>query len=454
MKIERIKDLAEALNIFVGELKEVEVTGHQMNIIGELNNEFKENWDYLKNLIEIPTVSTTVETVDEEPEEEATHKLHEISSFRYNGDNKFISARIDTPMVDTEYTVHPTIDYLRFSKNSDCQTLVNGAWVPITPIIVKKTPIKGKGREKIGSMIYVRNNRFVLARLMLETFVGLPCDEKYYEESMKYFPPFFKDGDPTNCKLSNLAWGYVKDRDVKELKPQTDEGFKQHPRYPNIRMNEKGEVQRNMYGTWIESSIYKNGRAYTIPINSKLQISLGKLMLETFVGLPKGVKLSEFKGLSVTHKDGCLGNFELSNLEWANKSEIKVGKGTTKASKKTDKNDKGNTLKAEGDVINGNKAIIDILEQTKDLTLAETLLRKKAENKITFTQDDRFVAVLTCIPALKNKRNFTTRTGVNINGPAVMEMIHKKFGKQYVNKLLLNQVQNKTIHKNLCDLVF
>jgi hypothetical protein len=177
-------------------------------------------------------------------------------------------------------------------------------------------------------------------------------------------------------------------------------------------------------------------------------------MLETFVGLPKGVKLSEFKGLSVTHKDGNLANFELSNLEWANKSEIKVGKGTTKASKKTDKNDKGNTLKAEGDVINGNKAIIDILEQTKDLTLAETLLKKKAENKITFTQDDRFVAVLTCIPALKNKRNFATRTGVNINGPAVMEMIHKKFGKQYVNKLLLNQVQNKTIHKNLCDLVF
>lgn len=79
MKIERIKDLAEALNIFVGELKEVEVTGHQMNIIGELNNEFKENWDYVKNLIEIPTVSTIVETVDEEPtnEEETTHKPHE-----------------------------------------------------------------------------------------------------------------------------------------------------------------------------------------------------------------------------------------------------------------------------------------------------------------------------------------------------------------------------------------
>jgi hypothetical protein len=64
------------------------------------------------------------------------------------------------------------------------------------------------------------------------------------------------------------------------------------------------------------------------------------------------------------------------------------------------------------------------------------------------------VAVLTCITALKDKHGFATKTGVNINSTKVMDLINKKYGKQYVTKLLLNQVQNKTYHKELCDLVF
>ena len=72
MKLEKIKDLADALNIFVDELKKSEVTGHQLNIIGELNDEFDTNLSYVKELIVVPEVIPTVDsTVTEEkvPEE-------------------------------------------------------------------------------------------------------------------------------------------------------------------------------------------------------------------------------------------------------------------------------------------------------------------------------------------------------------------------------------------------
>lgn len=297
---------------------------------------------------------------------------------------------------------------------------------------------------------------------MLETFVGLPCSEEMYNKSIGSFATYHKNGDTHDCSLNNIAWGLKSPNGIIQLIPRnSDTGFTVHPRYHNIRLNEKGVCQRCVCGIWIDSTMrYIKGITPAVTVdtpNGTQALALGKLVLETFKGFPKGISAAHAKRLCTRPKDGNINNFEVSNLEWCDTWGQPIESSIVKTEPvkpTTPKSDKGNTLKMEGEIINGSKKIIDILEQTKDLTLAETLLRKKVDNKTPFTQDDCFVAVLTCITAIKDKRGFATKTGVMINSTKVMDLINKKYGKQYVTKLLLNQVQNKTYHKELCDLVF
>jgi hypothetical protein len=311
-------------------------------------------------------------------------------------------------------------------------------------------------------VITVHKKRLNLGKLMLETFVGLPCSEELYNKSIGSFATYHKNGDTHDCSLNNITWGLKSPSGIIQLIPRnSDTGFTVHPRYHNIRLNEKGVCQRCVCGIWIDSTMrYIKGITPAVTVdtpNGTQALALGKLVLETFKGFPKGISAAHAKRLCTRPKDGNINNFEVSNLEWCDTWGQPIESSIVKTEPvkpTTPKSDKGNTLKMEGEIINGSKKIIDILEQTKDLTLAETLLRKKVDNKIPFTQDDRFVAILTCITAIKDKRGFATKTGVMINSTKVMDLINKKYGKQYVTKLLLNQVQNKTYHKELCDLVF
>lgn len=466
MKLERIKDIADALNIFVDELKKSEVTGHQLNIIGELDNEFNTNINYIKDLIVVPEVITTVvPTVveEEKPEEKVPSEPlplpmnNEPSIMSYNDRKSLASRKISVDLVETEYFVHPKYSTIRLSKQADCQILVNGAWVPIAPVVERRST----GTRSEHLVITVHKKRLNLGKLMLETFVGLPCSEELYNKSMGSFGTYHKNGDTHDCSLNNISWGLKSPSGIIQIIPRnSDTGFKLHPRYPNIRLNEKGECQRCVCGIWIDSTMrYIKGITPAVTVdtpNGAHALALGKLVLETFKGFPKGISNAHAKRLCTRPKDGNINNFEVSNLEWCDTwgQPIESSIVKTEPVKPTSKSDKANTLKMEGEIINGSKKIIDILEQTKDLTLAETLLRKKVDNKVPFTQDDHFVAVLTCITAMKEKRGFATKTGVMLNSTKVMELINKKYGKQYVTKLLLNQVQNKTYHKELCDLVF
>ena len=469
MKLERIKDLADALNIFVDELKKSEVTGHQLNIIGELDDEFNTNLNYIKDLIVVPEVMpTVVPTVVEEetPEEKVPseplplpmNNEHEPIIMSYNDRKSLASRKVSVDLVETEYFVHPKYSNVRLSKQADCQILVNGAWVPIAPVVERRST----GTRSEHLVITVHKKRMNLGKLMLETFVGLPCSEELYNKSIGSFGTYHKNGDTRDCSLNNIAWGLKSPSGIIQLIPRnSDTGFTVHPRYHNIRLNEKGVCQRCVCGIWIDSTMrYIKGITPAVTVdtpNGTQALALGKLVLETFKGFPKGISAAHAKRLCTRPKDGNINNFEVSNLEWCDTWGQPIESSIVKTEPvkpTTPKSDKGNTLKMEGEIINGSKKIIDILEQTKDLTLAETLLRKKVDNKIPFTQDDRFVAILTCITAIKDKRGFATKTGVMINSTKVMDLINKKYGKQYVTKLLLNQVQNKTYHKELCDLVF
>ena len=68
IKFLRIIQVESGLDdVFVDELKKSEVTGHQLNIIGELDDEFNTNLNYVKDLIVVPEVMpTVVPTVVEE----------------------------------------------------------------------------------------------------------------------------------------------------------------------------------------------------------------------------------------------------------------------------------------------------------------------------------------------------------------------------------------------------
>lgn len=470
MKLERIKDIADALNIFVDELKKSEVTGHQLNIIGELDDEFNTNLNYIKDLIVVPEVITTVVPTtaveDEKPEEVPSEPLplpmnDETSStttYNYNERNIVNSRKFVVKPIETEYFVYPGCEKIRLSKQADCQILVNEVWVPISPVTVKRQLETRNDRM----IIRFNNNSFYLGKMMLETFVGLPCQKEVYDKLKHFFTAYYKNGDAHDCTLDNLMWGYKNGNEIVPfISRNSDTGFTVHPRYSNIRISKDGRCQRCIYGIWVDAiqreRDLQGNVTVSINVGSKV-VALGKLVLETFKGFPKGYNVDRSKRLCTLFKDGNPRNFALDNLIWGNTLgqpiETKGTVETKPAKPVTSNSDKGNTLKMEGEIINGSKKIIDILEQTKDLTLAETLLRKKVDNKIPFTQDDRFVAVLTCITAIKDKRGFATKTGVMINSTKVMDLINKKYGKQYVTKLLLNQVQNKTYHKELCDLVF
>ena len=431
MKLEKIKDLADALNIFVDELKKSEVTGHQLNIIGELNDEFDTNLSYVKELIVVPEVIPTVDsTVTEEkvPEEKVPSEPLPLPMnngpiiMSYNDRKTLASRKVSVDFVETEYFVHPKYSNIRLSKQADCQILVNGAWVPIAPVVERRN--SGTSDHLV---LTVHKKRLNLGKLMLETFVGLPCSEELYNKSICSFGTYHKNGDTHDCSLNNIAWGLKSPSGIIQLIPRnSDTGFTVHPRYHNMRLNEKGECQRCVCGIWIESTIrYIKGitPAVTVDTPSGAQaLALGKLVLETFKGFPKGISNAHAKRLCTRPKDGNINNFEVSNLEWCDTMGRPIESSIVKTEPvkpTTPKSDKGNTLKMEGEIINGSKKIIDILEQTKDLLLAETLLRKKVDNKIPFTQDDRFVAVLTCITALKDKHGFATKTGVNINSTKV-----------------------------------
>lgn len=439
MKLERIKYVADALELFVEEIKASEVTGVQLTYIGKLDEKFADNLKYLTELIIVPE-TTVDEPAIEEPVEieqvETTNKNEEAkdhTSYNYN-DRAQANHRIQVDPVEAEYRNVPTLSSVRLSKNADCQILINGVWVPISPTVEKVN----KSRNNERMVVQVQKSRHLLSRLMLETFVGLPCPKEYYTKSSDYFTPYFKDGNRRNCAIDNLLWGIIRSHGVVPLvSHNSDTGFVVHPRYPEIRVNENGEIQRLICGVWTEAVMYNSNGKYMVNVTTNGPLTLitaGKLILETFKGFPNS-KLDTAR-FCVRHKDGDWTNLHLNNLEWCNTRGIPY-----ETESKISKADRANTLKMEGDILNGCKNVIDIFAQTKDITLAETLLKKKAENHVPFTQDDRFVAVLTC-------------TSGTSNGNRIMQKINKKYGKQYITKLLLNQVQNKTYRKELCDLVF
>ena len=430
MKLERIGNIAEALDILVEEIKESEVTGLQLTYIGKLDEKFANNLKYLTELIIVPDEVTP--TTDEET---STNE----KAYSHNDRHLFLNRRVTVTPVDGEYTIHPKHNNIRLSKNGNCQILMNGAWVPVAPT-VEKGPAK---TERL--ILTVDGTRYMVSRLMLETFVGLPCPEEFYIKSFDYFSPHFKDGNKLNCDIDNLQWGIIRNHTVKPLvSHNSDTGFVVHPRYPEIRVNKNGECQRLICGVWTDAAIYKqkkpnNNVVSTVnvsPGSSKL-VSLEKLILETFKGVPNTTL--DISRLCVRHKDGDSSNFNVENLEWCNRNGIPFEPCETETN--ISKADRANTLKLTKDILNGGKNVIDIFAQTKDITLAETLLKKKAENNVPFTQDDRFVAVLTC-------------TSGTSNGNRIMQKLNKKYGKQYVTKQLLNQVRTKSYRKELCDLVF
>lgn len=91
----------------------------------------------------------------------------------------------------------------------------------------------------------------------------------------------------------------------------TEEVWKEHPEHLGYEFSTLGRYRNKRTGNVLTPSVADSGSvtAEVRPGGVRVRNSLGKLVLETFVGEPSG-------GLKLTHRDGDVGNNNLDNIYW------------------------------------------------------------------------------------------------------------------------------------------
>ena len=260
-------------------------------------------------------------------------------------------------------------------------------------------------------------------------------------------------------------------------------------KYPNILVSMDGKIiyKKNNRSGWVKASSHPdvNGNLYAriFQSNDMVQLTVSRLMLETFVGIPS----KRPRGCDAGYKDGDHLNLNINNLVWlrhnngrplvildetwheacrigvdmmkANPSVTMTAIGREISKKKLmcvgswltmpanhpdiffqyfNKNGRVITLKSEE---SAETRILAITDKTKQIEATQIYINEKG----ILTETDKVLPILTCIKTNTDNLDSTAN---------IMNKLNKRYGKLYISASLVDKVKDKKLCKELCDLVF
>ena len=446
MKIQKINVVSESLKAFVRTLKEADATAEAMMLLGNLDPEFKQDADYLRDLLsvietdtvkELPIIPPEPEPIIipvEEPEVDINARYHvnaedlmqqypeAVTFIKKNGSaktskysdvfrkfltkypkskcgrNKFYKLiRAIFPPIEEEdfddeevWKQYPLDQRVMLSSHGHVRVYNDNMWQKYEPVIHGSYPVIYIGKP--GNIKTIS-----LGRAICETFIPKPNAPKMS------IVPLYKDGNQLHCSVSNLEWG-----------------FNSTTVFPK-QIHEACEVIRDNPGL----SVPKLTR-----LMNDLQKGVGTYCLRSILA----GKHRDISDKYFTIKEG-----RVIPLETSTKNTTLPKPVPKPVLNKADKN---NTEKII-DMIENNKGnIINLFIMTGDLELAIKLFETKKELNMYLTELDKMIPVLEFI-----------NEGVE-DTPEILKKIHEKYGYIFLTSKRVEEIKNKRFHREISELVF
>ena len=472
MKIQNINTVSESLKSFVKILRESEATSEAMTLLGNLDPEFKEDADYLRELLGIvetaaPTVTVVEEApieveVVEEPEPEEEPEVEIIPE-----QPVIITEPIPEPEVNEKrhYNWHINAENLKiqypdaYSYAESLNSISLKDYPETFRKFITTHPDSKCGRNYFYKILrkiypptsdetneaeewrrYPADPRIMISSLGHAKFNGEDCKptmngtyltieinkngahEKSValaravletfvpvDTSKRRIVPVYKDGDHRNVRLSNLEWGFNASTVFPE---QIHEACRIIAENPRLSVPKLGQLM------------------------AKMQKGVGTFCLKSILA----GKYSHISDKYFTYLDGKI--VPLANRPTTTPVVSKPAPTPAPKVSRNEESDKTNTAKII-DMIENNKGnIVNLFIMTKDLELAVKLFETKKDLNMYLTELDKMIPVLEFI-----------NEGVE-NTSEILKKIHEKYGYIFITSKRIEEIKTKRFHKEISSLVF
>lgn len=445
MKIQKINIVSETLKTLVTVLKDAEATTEAINLLGNLDPEFKRDADYLRDLLcaietdtvkELPIIppepDPIIIPVEEEPDVNARYHVNaedlmqqypEAAAFikkngsaktsKYSdvfrkflvacpkskcGRNKFykLIRAIFPPLEEEDFDdeevwkQYPFDQRVMLSSHGHVRVFDDNNWHKYEPVIHGSYPVIYIGKP--GSIKTIS-----LGRAICETFIPKPNAPKMS------IVPLYKDGNQLHCTVSNLEWGFNSTTVFPKQIHEACEIIRDNPNLSVPKLTRLMNDLQKGVGTYCLRSILA-GKHRNIS--------------------DKYFTIEEGRVIPLTNTKTSVKTITLPEQDPENKA------------------DKNNTEKII-DMIENNKGnIMNLFIMTRDLELAVKLFETKKELNMYLTELDKMIPVLEFI-----------NEGVE-DTPEILKKIHEKYGYLFITSKRIDEIKTKKFHKEISEIVF
>lgn len=395
MKINNIPVVQKKLKDFVETMKSLEVDGRALYLMSELDSSIKDDIrDILVLTIDYQAASKPVEvTVAEEEPAKTPLELHK-------------------PIVFTRPKIDPVPPVKKQKEKKAAK---------------EKKPVKEKSVPDEIKKPSVPTSYGDLAEIK-KIFDEKPSTYFYTNLNVNVTDEIFKTFPDKNIRRVDI---------LKLFNSMTIKGEEWKPTdYENLEVSDYGRVKLN--GKII--SRIDNGSAMYVNVRNTSQKQVAKLVLKAF--LPEETP-EHSEVYTIEYADGNYANCSIGNISW--KSRASIGKKKKADTEVEVEAPKKSETEERVDAALANVDAFESLKITKDLNFAVEIFTTKRERKERLSTEETIVPILEFIKGDDN----------NIRSIAeIQKLIHRKYGKLYISSDLINKIRNKSVHKDVCDLVF